>query len=75
MIGIANGVAREATYGKRLSEGSSNQLSVLSALWTFAAYLWFLQRRWPIAREAEALRIGAYGSVSRFSSSSGWAAW
>jgi len=58
LIGVANGVLRESTYGRRLDERTSNQISALSAVAAFAAYFWSLQRRWPIPSTAEALRIG-----------------
>jgi hypothetical protein len=58
VIGVANGILREATYGKRLDERSANQLSALSAVVALAAYFWRLHRRWPISGSAEALRIG-----------------
>lgn len=54
-IGVANGVSREATYGRRLEDETSNRVSVLTA---FAAYFRLLQRRWPLGGRSEALRIG-----------------
>jgi hypothetical protein len=58
VIGVANGVLREATYGKRLSEGWAHQVSGLSAVGAFAFYFRLLQRRWPIPSARDALRIG-----------------
>jgi hypothetical protein len=49
VIGVANGALREATYGKRFSERSGNQLSALTAIAAFVAYFWRLHRRWPIS--------------------------
>lgn len=57
-IGVANGILREATYGKRIDERSANQMSAFTAIVAFAAYFWRLHRRWPISGGAEALRIG-----------------
>jgi len=57
-IGVANGLFREATYGKRLDESNANRLSALTAIAAFAAYFWRLHRRWPISSSTEALRIG-----------------
>ena len=56
---MANGVVREATYGKSLRESSANRVSVLTAIPAFAAYFWFLQRRWPIPGATDAFTIGA----------------
>jgi hypothetical protein len=58
LIGIANGVTRQATYGKRLSESSAHQVSTLSAIGAFAGYFWLLERRWPIPSRGEALKVG-----------------
>jgi hypothetical protein len=57
-IGVANGVSREATYGRWLKEETAGRLSVLTALAAFAAYYRLLQRRWPLGGRSEALRIG-----------------
>jgi hypothetical protein len=58
-IGVSNGVLREATYGRRLSEGAAHQVSTLTALGGFTAYFGALQRRWPTSSREEAVRIGA----------------
>jgi len=57
-IGVGNGVTREATYGRRLDDASANRLSVLTAVAAFAAYFHLLQRRWPLGKRSEALKIG-----------------
>ncbi len=57
-IGVANGVSREAIYGRRLKEETANRLSVLTAVAAFSAYFRLLQRRWPLGGPSEALRIG-----------------
>ncbi|HEX5712974.1 MAG TPA: hypothetical protein VFX85_06650 [Solirubrobacterales bacterium] len=57
-IGVGNGVVREATYGRRLGDASASRLSVLTAVAAFAAYFRLLQRRWPLARQSEALKVG-----------------
>lgn len=59
VIGIANGTIREATFGRRTGERAANQISALSGIGAFSVFFWKLQRRWPIERNAEALRIGA----------------
>jgi hypothetical protein len=57
-IGVANGVAREATYGKRTSEQAAHQISAATAIAAFAGYFWILQRRWPLKDRDEALTVG-----------------
>jgi hypothetical protein len=55
LIGIANGIAREASYGKRVDEQTAHRLSGLSGI---GAYFWLLQRRWPLPSRATALKVG-----------------
>jgi hypothetical protein len=57
-IGVANGITREATYGRRLDGETANRVSALTAVAAFATYFRLLQRRWPLGRRSEALRIG-----------------
>ena len=57
-IGVANGILREATFAKRLSEMSAHQASTVTAIAGLAAYFSFLERRWPIGDRTEALQIG-----------------
>ena len=58
-IGVANGVAREATYGRVVGERVARPVSGVTFVAAFGAYFWALQRRWPIPTSAEARRIGA----------------
>ena len=58
MIAIANGIVREATFGRRVRERTAHQLSGLTLVSAFAAYFSALQRRWPLPSRAEALRVG-----------------
>jgi hypothetical protein len=59
VIGIANGITREATYGKLMSGGAAHQTSTLTAIAAFAAYFSVLENHWPIETRASALEIGA----------------
>ena len=58
VIGVANGVLREATYGRRVDESAAHLISGATAVAAFAAYFAALQRRRPIATPAEARAIG-----------------
>jgi hypothetical protein len=58
VIGIANGVFRRTVYDKPLGELRAHQLSTLTAIALFAAYIYLLDRRWPIATAAEAAGVG-----------------
>lgn len=59
VIGIANGVARELVYKDRVGELAGHQLSTGTGIGLFAAYFWWLGRRWPIPTRRTALEIGA----------------
>lgn len=60
LIGVGNGVAREATVARVMSEQRAHQLSCVSALGAFAAYFHALQHRWPLRGRNEALAIGGF---------------
>lgn len=57
-IGVGNGIAREATYGKVLGERAAHQVSTATAIAAFAAYFELLQRRYPLASAQEARLTG-----------------
>jgi len=59
LIGVANGVAREATYGRALGVRAAHNVSGVTGVASFAAYFSALDHRWPIPSLGEALRIGA----------------
>ncbi len=58
VIGIANGVLRETTYGKRLPELRAHQVSTLTGLVLFGLYIWWLSLLWPLRSAKEAVVIG-----------------
>ena len=58
-IGVANGVLRERTYGRRVHPAVAHQVSTATAIAAFGAYFCVLQRIWPIPSEREAHQIGA----------------
>ena len=57
-IGVANGVLREATYGRRLSENAGHQLSGVTAVGAVAAYFGALNHRRPLATTRDAVTVG-----------------
>lgn len=59
VIGVANGILRELTFGKRLSEVAAHQVSGATAVIGFGLYFMALQCRWPLRTRSEALRVGA----------------
>ena len=60
VIGIANGVTRELVYKDAVGELTAHQISTASAIGLFGAYFWVLQRRYPLASDGAALRVGAF---------------
>jgi hypothetical protein len=59
LIGVANGVLREATFARVLGERAAHAASGATAIAAFAGYYSALQRRWPIPSTGDALAIGA----------------
>jgi len=58
VIGIANGVLRETTYGKRLPELRAHQVSTLIAVALFGLYIWGLSLLWPLRSAGQAAAVG-----------------
>jgi hypothetical protein len=58
LIGVANGVLREVTYGRRMSERAAHQLSGVTAVAAFAGYFSALDARWPLRDTREAVEVG-----------------
>jgi hypothetical protein len=57
-IAVANGLVREAWYGKRISELRAHQISTASGLLLLGAYMWVIIRLWPPESLKEALAVG-----------------
>ena len=57
-IAILNGVIREFTYGKRMSELAAHQFSTISALFLFGIYIFILTRIWRLESSAQAIAVG-----------------
>jgi hypothetical protein len=63
VLGIANGVVREATYKRVVGERAAHQLSTATLLGFMSGYIELLQRRWPIGTSRGALTIGGSWAV------------
>lgn len=57
-IGIINGIAREVTYGKYLSELRAHQVSTLTGILLFSIYIWGLSYFFRFESLQQALTIG-----------------
>jgi hypothetical protein len=58
LIAIANGALREATYGKLMSELQAHQISTLSGLLLFSAYIYVVIRTWRPDTSKQAIIVG-----------------
>lgn len=57
-IGIINGVIREVTYGKMLSELHAHQVSTITGALLLGLYIWIIIHIWSPASLLQAVLIG-----------------
>jgi hypothetical protein len=58
MLAILNGLVRELTYGKRMTELRAHQVATVTGLVVFGAYIFALTRIWRMESFGQALSIG-----------------
>jgi hypothetical protein len=58
LIGILNGVIREAGYKRFLGELLAHQVSTVTGVILFGLYVWALSHRWRIQSSNQAVAIG-----------------
>jgi len=58
IVAIANGMIREATYGKCVSELSAHQISTGTGILFTGILVWVFSRFWPIESSEQAWLIG-----------------
>ena len=58
VVGVANGVLRELTFGRHLPERTAHRISTLTAGLLCGAAAWVFSRWWPVASTAESALIG-----------------
>ena len=59
VVAIANGIVRQYTYGKLMSDLAAHQVSTVTAILATGAVVWGIHRYWPIDSAAQAWVIGA----------------
>jgi hypothetical protein len=64
IIAIENGILREQTYGKFISELSAHQLSTLTGVIFSGIFVYLVHRVWPIESSSQAWYIGGIWLVS-----------
>ena len=57
-VGIINGVIREVSYGKMLSELQAHQVSTITGALLLGLYIWIIIRIWSPASLLQAVLIG-----------------
>ena len=58
VVAVTNGVIRQATYGKNLSDLTAHQVSTLTAIAASGLTVWIVNRFWPIESSGQAWIIG-----------------
>jgi len=58
-LGVTNGIVREIAYADTVGDHAAHQLSTFTLIAMIAGYTWWLERRWPLASTADALRVGS----------------
>ena len=58
VAGVGNGVLRDTTYGRSMSEDLSHSVSLVPLCVAILAWARFLGKRWPVSGPKAALRVG-----------------
>ena len=58
LVSIANGAARDLTYGKHISELAAHQLSTVTSVLSLGAVIWLFVRFYPPSSAHQAITIG-----------------
>lgn len=58
VLAVMNGALRDFTYGKVMSELLAHQLSSVTLILIFGAYVWLLSSRWPLSSSHQSIVIG-----------------
>ena len=60
LASIVNGILRDFTYGRHISELPSQQISTLTGIVMLGVLIYFYVRRWPPNSGRQALNIGLF---------------
>ena len=58
IVAIANGVIRQTTYGRSVSDLTAHQISTLTGILATGAVVWVVSRFWQIESASQAWSIG-----------------
>ena len=59
VVAVGNGILRQATYGRHLSDLVAHQISTVTGILLTGGVVWTLSRFWPIGSRKETCIIGA----------------
>jgi hypothetical protein len=59
IVAVGNGILRQATYGRYMSDLAAHQVSTLTGILLIGGVVWTLNRFWPIGSAKKAWIIGA----------------
>lgn len=63
VVAIANGILRQITYSKIVSELTAHQISTVTAILASGMVVWITNRFWPIESTSQAMAIGFFWLV------------
>lgn len=55
---VTNGIVRQSTYGKAVSDLTAHQISTVTAILASGAIVWIANRFWPVESPSQAWTIG-----------------
>ena len=58
IVAITNGIVRQSTYGKIISELAAHQISTVTGILATGTVVWWLSRLWPLESSSQAWTIG-----------------
>ena len=58
IVATVNGVVRQSTYGKTISDLAAHQISTATGILATGAVVWWLSRIWPLESSSQAWTIG-----------------
>ena len=58
IVAVTNGIIRQSTYGKSVSDLAAHQISTVTAILASGALVWIVSGFWPMQSAAQAWTIG-----------------
>ena len=58
VVAVVNGIVRQSTYGKSMSDLAAHQVSTLTAIVATGVVVWLVHRAWPLESASQAIAVG-----------------